>query len=72
MSRPRALSDAEREVEQRLLDVVRDLFTVLDAHGYQRTSNHAALGRTVVTVWQLVNEYEGRTDDDAPRLWPDR
>ena len=37
MSRPRERSDSddEREAERRVLDVVRDLFTVLDAHGYQ-------------------------------------
>ena len=47
MSRPRERSDSddEREAERRVLDVVRDLFTVLDAHGYQRTSNDAALAR---------------------------
>lgn len=48
----------EREVQRRILDVVRDLFAVLDAHGYQRTSDDAALGRAVVAVWQLVDEYE--------------
>jgi len=48
--RPEAESDVddEREVERRVLDVVRDLFAVLDAHGYQRTSDDAALGRAVV------------------------
>jgi len=51
----------EREVERRVLDVVRDLFAVLDAHGYRRTSDEAALGRAVVAGWALVEEYEGQT-----------
>ena len=55
----------EREAEQRVLDVARDLFTVLDAHGYQRTSDDAALGRAVVAVWQLVDEYEGQINGIA-------
>ena len=54
-------TDDEREAERRVLDVVRDLFAVLDAHGYQRTSDEAALGRAVVAVWALVDEYEGQT-----------
>ena len=67
MSRPRERSDSddEREAERRVLDVVRDLFTVLDAHGYQRTSNDAALARAVVAVWQLVDEYEGQINGIA-------
>ena len=74
MSRPpeRSDTDDEREAERRILDVVRDLFTVLDAHGYQRASNDAALGRAVVTVWQLVDQYEGHTDDVTERPQPDR
>ena len=55
----------EREAERRVLDVARDLFTVLDAHGYQRTSDDAALGRAVVAVWQLVDEYEGQINGIA-------
>jgi len=58
-------TDDEREVERRILDVVRDLFALLDAHGYQRTSDHAALGRAVVTAWQLIDECEGQTDGAA-------
>ncbi len=61
----------EREAERRVLDVVRDLFAVLDAHGYQRTSNEVALGRAVVAVWQLVDEYEGQTDSAITRQRPD-
>ena len=74
MSRPRECSDSddEREAERRVLDVVRDLFTILDAHGYQRTSNDSALGRAVVAVWQLVDQYEGHTDDDTAPPQPDR
>ena len=55
----------EREAEQRVLDVARDLFAVLDAHGYQHTSDDAALGRAVVAVWQLVDEYEGQINGIA-------
>ena len=61
----------EREAERRVLDVVRDLFAVLDAHGYRRTSDEAALGRAVVAVWQLVEEYEGQTDSGIARQRPD-
>jgi hypothetical protein len=61
----------EREAERRVLDVVRDLFAVLDAHGYQRTSDDAALGRAVVAVWALVDEYEGQTDSGIARQRPD-
>ena len=61
----------EREAEWRVLDVVRDLFAVLDAHGYQRTSDDAALGRAVVAVWALVDEYEGQTDSGVARQRPD-
>jgi hypothetical protein len=62
----------EREAEQRVLDVARDLFAVLDAHGYQRTSDDAALGRAVLAVWQLVEEYEGQTADAIARQRADR
>ena len=61
----------KREAEQRVLDVARDLFAVLDAHGYQRTSDDAALGRAVVAVWRLVEEYEGQTDSGITRQRPD-
>ncbi len=61
----------EREAERRVLDVVRDLFAVLDAHGYRRPSDDAALGRAVVAVWQLVEEYEGQTDSGIARQRPD-
>ena len=61
----------EREAEQRVLDVARDLFAVLDAHGYQRTSDDAALGRAVVVAWRLVEEYEGQTDSGITRQRPD-
>ena len=57
----------KREAEQRVLDVARDLFAVLDAHGYQRTSDDAALGRAVVAAWRLVEEYEGQTDGAIAR-----
>ena len=63
--------DDEREAERRVLDVVRDLLAVLDAHGYQRTSDEAALGRAVVAVWRLVDEYEGQTDSGIARQRPD-
>jgi hypothetical protein len=57
----------EREAERRVLDVARDLFAVLDAHGYRRTGDDAALGRAVLAVWQLVDEYEGQTDSGIAR-----
>ena len=68
---PESDIDDEREAERRVLDVVRDLFAVLDAHGYRRTSDEAALGRAVVAVWQLVEEYEGQTDSGITRQRPD-
>lgn len=57
---PEPVSDGQREAEQRVLDVTQDLFAVLDAHGYRRTSDDAALGRAVGTVWALVDAYEGQ------------
>ena len=68
--RPEPQSDVD-EIERRVLDVVRDLFAVLDAHGYQRTSDDAALGRAVVVAWRLVEEYEGQTDSGITRQRPD-
>ena len=61
----------EREAEQRVLDVARDLFAVLDAHGYQRASDDAALGRAVLAVWQLVEEYEEQTERAIAHQRPD-
>jgi len=52
--------------------VVRDLFAVLDAHGYQRTGDDAALGRAVVAAWRLVDEYEGQTDSGIAHQRPHR
>ena len=53
---------AETSVPERFnFGLIGDVFTVLEAHGYQR-GDDAHIGRTIGLLMDLVETYEGRNE----------
>jgi hypothetical protein len=51
------------------IGLIADVFTVLDRHGYRRTTDNAGIGAATQALHRLVRLYEGpgsRADVDLP------